>query len=222
MDWRYGLGLAVFAFLLGSIPTGYLVGRSRGIDIRKSGSGNIGATNVFRTLGKGPGIFVFVCDALKGLAAVLLSRALLGSAWLPDPAGFSPATAGITAGIAAILGHNFTPWLGFKGGKGIATSAGVLLGLMPMAMLGALAAWLILFRTTRYVSVASMAAAVSLPLTTGALVLFGGLDPALLWFSVAAAALAIWRHRSNIARLRAGTESRVETKPRTGRRRRRP
>lgn len=221
MDWRYGLGLALFAYLLGSIPTGFLVGKARGVDIRKMGSGNIGATNVFRMLGRGPGILVFVCDALKGLAAVLAARGLLGSAWLPDAAGFVLASAGITAGIAAILGHNFTPWLGFKGGKGIATSAGVLLGILPIAMLGALGAWLALFYSTRYVSVASMGAALALPAVTGLLVAFHGADRSLLWFSLAVGALAIWRHRSNIARLRAGTESRIERKPKSARRRRR-
>jgi len=221
MDWRYALGLAVFAFLLGSIPTGYLVARSKGIDIRKTGSGNIGATNVFRTLGKGPGIFVFACDALKGLAAVLGARALSGTEWLPAAAGLTSSLAGIVAAIAAILGHNFTPWLGFKGGKGIATSAGVLLGLLPLAMVGSLAVWAIVLRLSRYVSLASIAAALALPAFTGLLVVLAGADRALLWFSLAVGALAVWRHRGNLARLRAGTESRLPEKQRPARKKRR-
>ncbi len=221
MDWRYGLGLALFAFLLGSIPTGYLVGRARGVDIRKIGSGNIGATNVFRSLGRGPGVFVFACDALKGLAAVLAAAGLIGSDWLPAAAGSVPATAGITAGIAAILGHNFTPWLGFKGGKGIATSAGVLLGILPVSVSAALLVWIVLFYTTRFVSVASIGSAVTIPVVTAVLVAFQGANPLLLWFAVAVGALAIWRHRSNIVRLRAGTESRVEPRPKPQKKRRR-
>ena len=116
---------ALGAFLLGSIPTGYLVARAKGVDIRRHGSGNIGATNVFRTLGKPLGILVFFIDALKGFSAV----------WLANHFGQACPWTGIVAAVAAIAGHNYTPWLGFKGGKGIATSAGVLLALMPWAVL---------------------------------------------------------------------------------------
>lgn len=196
--------IALGAFLLGSIPTGYLVARAKGIDIRQHGSGNIGATNVFRTLGKPLGILVFVLDALKGFAAVwLASRFGGGSDW--------PV---IIAAVAAIAGHNYTPWLGFKGGKGIATSAGVLIALMPWAVLAIALVWLAVFFATRYVSLASISAAAALPAAVGALWFYGcGGSAPLLGFSVLIAALAIWRHRSNIERLMAGTEHRFDRKP---------
>ena len=191
------------AFLLGSIPTGYLVARAKGIDIRKHGSGNIGATNVFRTLGKPLGIFVFLVDALKGFAAVWLAAQFSdGSDW-----------AGIVAAVAVIAGHNYTPWLGFKGGKGIATSAGVLLALMPWAVLAIAVVWVLVFKISRYVSLASICAAAALPVAVGLLWFSGcGGNGPLLAFSLAISALAIWRHRTNIQRLRAGTESRFERK----------
>lgn len=195
--------IALGAFLLGSIPTGYLVARAKGVDIRQHGSGNIGATNVFRTLGKPLGIFVFVIDALKGFAAVwLASRFGGGSDW-----------AGIVAAVATIAGHNYTPWLGFKGGKGIATSAGVLLALMPWAVLAIAVVWIVVFQISRYVSLASICAAAALPVAVGALWSAGcGGNGPLLGFSLVISALAIWRHRTNIQRLRAGTESRFARK----------
>jgi glycerol-3-phosphate acyltransferase PlsY len=185
----------VGAFLLGSIPTGYLVARARGVDIRQHGSGNIGATNVFRTVGKPLGILVFVVDALKGFVAV---AGAAGAPWLS-----------IFAAVAVIAGHNYTPWLGFKGGKGIATSAGVLLALMPLAVAAVAAVWFLVFLTSRYVSLASICAAAALPLAVAGLWAAGlrGNGP-LLGFSVVISALAIWRHRSNIRRLREGTEHR--------------
>jgi glycerol-3-phosphate acyltransferase PlsY len=191
------------AFLLGSIPTGYLVARANGVDIRRHGSGNIGATNVFRTLGKPLGILVFFLDTLKGFAAVWLAMRLGGASAWP----------GIAAAVAVIAGHNYTPWLGFKGGKGIATSAGVLVALMPWAVLAIALVWFAVFFATRYVSLASICAAASLPLAVGALWFYGcGGNGPLLGFSALIAALAIWRHRSNIERLMAGTEHRFERK----------
>ena len=193
----------LLAFLLGSFPTGYLVARAKGIDIRQHGSGNIGATNVFRTLGKPLGVFVFVIDALKGFAAV----------WLTLRFGASSAWPGILAAVAVIAGHNYTPWLGFKGGKGIATSAGVLIALMPWAVLIIAVVWFIVFPITRYVSLASICAAAALPLAVGALWFAGcGGNAPLLGFSLVISALAIWRHRPNIGRLRNGTEPRIERK----------
>jgi glycerol-3-phosphate acyltransferase PlsY len=194
---------ALGAFFLGSIPTGYVVARAKGVDIRKHGSGNIGATNVFRTLGKPLGILVFFIDALKGFGAV----------WLADRFGETCAWTAIAAAIAVIAGHNYTPWLGFKGGKGIATSAGVLLALMPWAVLAIAVVWIVVFKLSRYVSLASICAAAALPLAVGALWFagFGGSGP-LLAFALFISALAIWRHRSNIERLRDGTESRFEPK----------
>ena len=204
MDLLTALLIALGAFLLGSIPTGYLVARAKGIDIRQHGSGNIGATNVFRTLGKPLGIFVFVFDALKGFAAV----------WLALKFGGPSAWPGIIAAVAVIAGHNYTPWLGFKGGKGIATSAGVLIALMPWAVLAIALVWFAVFFATRYVSLASISAAAALPVAVGALWFYGcGGNGPLLGFSVLIAALAIWRHRSNIERLMAGTEHRFDRKP---------
>ena len=195
--------IALGAFLLGSIPTGYLVARAKGVDIRQHGSGNIGATNVFRTLGKPLGIFVFVTDALKGFAAV----------WLAGRFGGASDWAGIIAAVAVIAGHNYTPWLGFKGGKGIATSAGVLLALMPWAVLCIAIVWFVVFKVSRYVSLASISAAAALPVAVAALWSAGcGGNGPLLGFAVLISALAIWRHRTNIQRLRAGTESRFEGK----------
>jgi glycerol-3-phosphate acyltransferase PlsY len=194
---------ALGAFLLGSIPTGYLVARAKGVDIRKHGSGNIGATNVFRTVGKPLGVFVFFVDALKGFAAV----------WLAGRFGGGSEWAGIIAAVAVIAGHNYTPWLGFKGGKGIATSAGVLLALMPWAVLAIALVWVAVFTVSRYVSLASICAAAALPVAAAALwyARCEGNGP-LLGFSVLISALAIWRHRTNIQRLRAGTESRFDRK----------
>ncbi len=193
------LWVVLLGFALGSIPSGYLVGRARGVDIRTSGSGNIGATNVLRVLGKGPGYLVFACDAGKGALAVLLAR------WLFPAASEWGA---IVAGVACVLGHNFTPWLGFRGGKGIATSAGVMLGLLPLASLLAIAFWALVFLVTRYVSVASLAASAALPVITW---LLRGLEPR-FWFALAAGLLGILRHRENIRRLLAGTESRFQRK----------
>ncbi|MFM7375543.1 MAG: glycerol-3-phosphate 1-O-acyltransferase PlsY [Chthoniobacterales bacterium] len=194
---------ALGAFLLGSIPTGYLVARAKGVDIRQHGSGNIGATNVFRTLGKPLGILVFFIDALKGFGAV----------WLANHFGEACPWTGIVAAVAAIAGHNYTPWLGFKGGKGIATSAGVLLALMPWAVLAIAMVWIVVFKVSCYVSLASICAAAALPIAVGALWYAGcGGNGPLLAFALLISALAIWRHRSNIERLRAGTESRFEGK----------
>ncbi len=201
--------IAVAAYLLGSIPTGYLVARVRGIDIRAVGSGNIGATNVFRMVGKTAGVFALIVDGLKGYTACT---------WLCDwvLALLGGPTANtelyrIFAGIAAVLGHNFTCWLKFKGGKGIATSAGVYFALAPLAAGIALGTWIILFALGRYVSVASIAAAVALPtavwLTNHNL--FLGI------VTTALGLLAIYKHRSNIQRLLNGTERRLGQKSAT-------
>src|SRR3954447_103889 len=156
----------VLSYLLGSIPTGFLVAKARGVDIRKFGSGNIGATNVFRYLGKPAGIFVLLVDALKGWVAVAGVASVILMWWF---AGRSPTfhdALSVSAGVAAILGHNFTCWLHFKGGKGIATSAGVLLALVPLALGIILSLWIVIFVLTRYVSLASIIAAAALPVTT--------------------------------------------------------
>jgi len=197
----------VAAYLLGSIPTGFLVAKARGVDIRAVGSGNIGATNAFRVLGAAAGSFVLFVDGLKGCAASAWASGLVfefvagrGSA----PAS-TPDAVAILAGISAILGHNYTCWLGFKGGKGIATSAGVFFALAPLAAGIALGSWVAVFVVSRFVSVASLAASVVLP----AAVWFSDAGALLKWVTTAAGALAIYKHRSNIERLLAGTESRI-------------
>lgn len=192
-------------YLLGSIPFGLLVGRLNGIDIRQHGSGNIGATNVLRTLGKKWGYITFALDVLKGVLAVVLVHLLP----LPEAAGFTPVILKIASGLACIAGHNFPVWLKFKGGKGVATTGGVLVALLPLAALVAVAAWVITFYTTRYVSVASIVAAIAIPVAVWCIE--RQVDP-LFIFSLVVAALGIWRHRANIQRLLAGTESRFERK----------
>ena len=203
----------LISYLLGSIPTGFLVGKAKGIDIRKLGSGNTGATNVFRTLGKKLGIFVFVCDLLKGLIAVAVAQAITEDVVILKLANHqpSPALFGICAAIACILGHNFPVWLKFKGGKGVATSLGVVVGLVPLAALIALVVWLIAFFATRYVSVASLLATITVPIATAFLTSPADKTP-LLIFTLLAALLIIARHKSNIQRLIAGTENRFEKK----------
>ncbi len=196
---------ALTGYLLGSIPTGFLVAKARGIDIRTVGSGNIGATNAFRILGKRAGIFVLLVDALKGWVAVQVVAPLVAQAIPGAPEVYLR----ITAGIAVILGHNFTCWLRFKGGKGIATSAGVLVALVPWALLIILGIWIILFLLTRYVSVGSIAASFALPFATW---FAQGHDPGLTAVTGAMAALAIYKHRRNIQRLLDGTENRIEFK----------
>jgi glycerol-3-phosphate acyltransferase PlsY len=203
VNWILYSVAVVAGYFLGSIPTGYFVARARGVDIRAFGSGNIGATNVFRALGKGAGIFVLLADAAKGaLAAGFLPGLILKLA--ASPASASSEGLAIAAGVAAILGHNYTCWLHFKGGKGIATSAGVLLVLMPKGLGLALVVWLVVFVAWRYVSLASIVAAAALPV----LVWLTGASPTLIGIALVLGALAVYKHRSNIQRLRAGTESR--------------
>jgi glycerol-3-phosphate acyltransferase PlsY len=198
--------LALCAYLLGSIPTGYLVARAKGIDIRTVGSGNIGATNAFRVLGTPAGVFVLVVDALKGVAACLWLTNLLISVFGVHPDHV--VTERAVAGFAAILGHTFTCWLHFKGGKGIATSAGVYFAVAWPAAAIAVASWIIFFLSTRYVSVASIVAAVALP--AGVWATIGSHHSIALGIATTAlGAMVIWKHRSNIARLKAGTENRV-------------
>jgi glycerol-3-phosphate acyltransferase PlsY len=224
----------LLAFLLGSIPFGLFIARLKGIDIRQHGSGNIGATNVLRVVGKKHGITCLILDALKGFIPVVIAMNLVQIEGRPPQIPFPflepwamefPAAEAMKAQIlhivtalVAILGHNYSPWVGFKGGKGIATSAGVLLALMPFGVLLLIAIWLLLFFTTRYVSVASIGAAAALPLVTlygswsHGRIQDGTWNKPLFVFSVIIAALAIWKHRANIKRLMDGTESRFEKK----------
>ena len=200
----------VASYLLGSIPFGYLAGRLAGIDIRKAGSGNIGATNVVRVLGKSYGYPVFFLDFLKGLGAVRISVLI---ATRVQPEWGSPEIFGIIAAVSTVIGHCFPLWLKFRGGKGIATSAGALFGLMPLAMLIGLAVWILVFWLTRYVSVASITAAIALPFVIAILTrLNQSYGKALFYSSLCIAAVVIWRHHSNLSRLMRGTEPRFTRK----------
>jgi acyl phosphate:glycerol-3-phosphate acyltransferase len=205
------LAVLVFgSYLLGSIPFGYLAGRIAGTDIRQAGSGNIGATNVVRILGKGYGYPVFALDVLKGFGAVKIS--MLAAPGRP-PDWNSPEILGILAAMSSVLGHLYPPWLKFKGGKGVATSAGALLALTPVATLIGVAIWMIVFWLTKYVSLASVTAAVVLPVVI--LVLSwhdqNKVKP-LVYSSACVAAGVVWRHRSNLSRLMRGTEPRFTRK----------
>jgi glycerol-3-phosphate acyltransferase PlsY len=217
VEWFFVV-LAVVAYLCGSVPFGLLVGLSRGIDVRKAGSGNIGATNVGRLLGGKYFALVFVLDLLKGLLPMLAGTWALHH-WRAAGAATSTYLLWIGIGAAAILGHMFSIFLGFKGGKGVATSTGVALGLFPYYTLPALAAlfiFIIIILTTRFVSVASILAAITFPI---AYVLIGlawrpawpvlGSQLPLLIFAAFVAAMIIYKHRANLARLRAGTELRI-------------
>ena len=198
MDTALRLTLAILvAFLLGGIPSGLWVGRAvRGIDVRQHGSGNLGATNVYRNLGPRWGLTVLALDAAKGVAAVLCSRLLLPG---------HPALAGVIGMAGSFVGHMFTPFAGFRGGKGVATAAGAWGALTPYALFTALGVWILIFVTTRIVSLASLIATSILPV---ALVLFGHGSPRepWIWLSLATAAFVAIRHRGNLGRLRRGEE----------------
>ena len=200
--------ILIASYLLGSIPAGYLAGRLARVDIRKVGSGNIGATNVTRVLGKRYGYPVFVIDFLKGLIAVRLS--ILFAKQIQSSGELAELT-GIAAAVACVVGHAFPIWLRFKGGKGVATSAGALFGLMPLtALVGALI-WFVVFKLTGYVSVASITAAIALPIVIFIVLSRSEANNALLfYFSICLAALVVFRHRSNLVRLAKGTESRFQ------------
>ncbi|MEI6085624.1 MAG: glycerol-3-phosphate 1-O-acyltransferase PlsY [Verrucomicrobiota bacterium] len=192
------IGWAVVSYFLGSIPTGFLWAKAKGIDIRTVGSGNIGATNVMRALGKGPGIAVLLIDALKGFAPVFLAPRLCeGGSELQ-----------IVCCLCVIAGHNWTCWLNFKGGKGIATSAGALLAFLPLPFLCVLGVWIVVFAASRYVSLASICAAAAIPVATW----FITKEMPVTVFTGILGAVAIYKHKSNIQRLLAGTENRVGAK----------
>ncbi len=179
------------AYLLGSIPFGVLVARRRGIDIMSVGSGNIGATNIFRTLGKGPGALVFLADTAKGAIPAAVATAVLKS---PDW--------GLACGFAAVIGHSMSPWIGFRGGKGIATGLGALIGSYPMFAAIALSAFLLIWIPTGYVSLASILAACILTIAAFALTTS-------LWVHSSFVGLTLFiivKHRANIKRLLEGTE----------------
>lgn len=221
----------LLAFLLGSIPFGLIIARAKGINIREHGSGNIGATNVLRVIGKKYGITCLLLDALKGFIPVVIAISLIRfegmknpmtlTTFLPHAHDFPMFTAQmfqVITGLCAVFGHNYSPWVGFRGGKGIATSAGVLIALMPAAIVILIAVWLLVFLVSRYVSLASIVAAAVLPLVTlwgswfHGKIQNGTWNKPLFAFTLIIGILAIWKHRSNIQRLRAGTEHRFSRK----------
>lgn len=189
--------LFVAAFILGSIPFGFLIAKSKGIDIREVGSGNVGATNVHRALGKSAGLLVFVLDVLKGLipsVVVLYAAKQLGHT--------EPQVYAFCAGLAAVLGHSFTPFLKLKGGKGVATGLGMLLGSSPLVALSAFGVFLVGMFIWRFVSLASILAGVAVP----PLGLAFKEPPILIGLYGLLAVFIVYRHRSNIKRLAARTE----------------
>ena len=224
----------VIAFLLGSIPFGLLIAKSQGINIREHGSGNIGATNVLRVVGKKFGISCFILDFIKGLVPSLIGISLIQyagqdqtmtikalSSWattFPADSRASIQTLQLATGLCAILGHNYSPWVGFKGGKGIATSAGVFCAFAPFAIPVLILVWCAFFFTTRYVSVASIAASIGLPLTVlwgswfHGKIADGSWNKPLFFFSLFIGAMAVWKHRSNIKKLMNGTDNRFSPK----------
>lgn len=187
--------LVALAYLLGSIPTGLLLGKAYGIDVRKEGSGNIGATNLYRTVGRKVGAMTLTGDCLKGLIPVL---AVKYSSLPPDFAAW--------IGLAAFCGHVFSLFLKFKGGKGVATALGVFLALAPMAVAIAIAVFAAIMSSWRYVSLGSIAAAAIMPV---AVALRGG-NRALVTVTLIIAVIVILRHHENIRRLIAGTENRFK------------
>ncbi|MBU0927892.1 MAG: glycerol-3-phosphate 1-O-acyltransferase PlsY [Spirochaetes bacterium] len=211
--------IALLSYLAGSAPTAFLVGRARGLDIRKLGSGNSGATNALRVLGPAAALAVLAVDAGKGALAVL-AIAPLATSFLPTAFGWAatiPDTAmRAVAGSACILGHVFPVWLRFKGGKGVATGAAVVAALAPGAAIACLAVFAAALALTRYVSLGSVAAALALPAAYAGLYRGEAFSPWLFWFFSAAAALVVAMHRKNLARLAGGTEPRLgeEKRPR--------
>ncbi|MTI84075.1 MAG: glycerol-3-phosphate 1-O-acyltransferase PlsY [Firmicutes bacterium] len=186
--------LAVMAgYLIGSLPVGYVIAQAKGFDIREHGSGNIGTTNVWRNLGPVPGIITLIGDILKGVLALLLGTHVGGQ------------NLGLLCGLAAIAGHSWPLFLRFKGGKIIATSLGVLIGFSYETALLAAAVWLITVAISKYVSLGSIIAAISVPIW----MLVLKLDLPYLIFGTSAAVFAIFKHRSNMKRILAGTEFKV-------------
>lgn len=180
-------------YLLGSIPSAYLVGKMKGIDIRQEGSGNIGATNAFRVMGKGAGILVLILDALKGVLGVQLAR-LVGGPWFV-----------VGASLLVIFGHSYSIFLKFKGGKGVATGGGIVLALAPVTVAIQLVIFVVVVAITKYASLGSIIAAVSIPLT---MYLVGEPLPVTI-FGIFGATLVIYRHIPNIKRLFQGNENRI-------------
>ncbi len=198
----------ILVYLAGGIPFGFIAGKIKGLDIREHGSRNVGATNVFRVMGKGPGVAVYLLDALKGFMPVLISKMIWPSTNVPDQWFY------IAVGLAAILGHVFTPYLRFKGGKGVATASGVLLALEPAAILIALGSFTIVFLAFGYVSLGSIIASLVFPISAAVIRIVQNQNPlvpivALGWLITI---LIMLTHKKNIIRLLNGTENKFSFK----------
>jgi glycerol-3-phosphate acyltransferase PlsY len=204
------IAIALVGYILGSFPTGYVVGRMAGIDVLTVGSKNIGATNVTRILGKRFGYPVFVIDFAKGFVSVMISMFVAGKL------GLTPTFAdlcGAIGGVFSVVGHSFPVWLGFKGGKGVATSLGVLFGIKWVAALVMCAVWVLVFQLTRYVSLSSIAASIALPIAMTVMLFLHELRSTIpVYLSLCLTTIVIARHRSNLSRLRQGTEPRFTRK----------
>lgn len=197
--WSSGI---LGAYLVGSIPFGYLIGRLRGVDVRTVGSKNIGATNVYRTVGKAWGVLAFVCDFVKGLLPTLLAVLFVSSASSPIP---HPSSFPVCVGLAAVVGHTLTVFMKFRGGKGVATGFGMMMALVPYPSLSAFAVFVVTVWLSHYISLGSMLAAVALAVLVW-------IFPATLTLRVIAALVAafvIYKHKSNIQRLIAGCENKI-------------
>ena len=190
--------LLVIGYLLGAIPSGYLAGRwLKGIDLRECGSGSTGATNVLRNVGKGPALAVFLIDVGKGALAVLMAKSVGLNDWIQ-----------VLAGLAGLAGHIWPVWLGWKGGKAVATGFGLFLGLAWPVALACFGLFMAMISIFRIVSLSSVVAAIGLPL----LILLSGGSSAYVVVSLVASLMVLWRHRSNIERLIAGSEPRIGQK----------
>ena len=190
--------ILAIGYLLGSMPNGYLAGRwLKGIDLRQCGSGSTGATNVLRNVGKGPALVVFLLDVGKGALAVLLAKSFGLNDWVQ-----------VLAGLAALAGHIWPVWLGWKGGKAVATGLGMFLGLAWPVGLACFGLFMAVISLSRIVSLSSVVAAIGLPV----LMVLAGASGASISVSVVASVMVLWRHRSNIERLIAGTEPRIGAK----------
>ncbi len=189
----------LFSYFLGAIPTGYWLGRLRDIDIRQHGSGNVGATNVMRVLGNGPGLLTLAIDIAKGAAAVYIAKQLYPGQTLPA----------LACGVAAIVGHTFSVFVRFEGGKGVATTAGAFGALLPVPMSAAVIIFVLLLAMFRIVSLSSIAAALTLTITS----FLTTPDRRLAWSAALMSTFVIWKHRANIERLFGGREPRLGEKP---------
>ena len=195
--------LALLAYLVGSIPIGFMIGKARGVDLRTIGSGNVGATNVYRAFGFRLAIFVFMLDVSKGF----IGAAVLPAIWTPD--ALSITWVRIICGVAAIAGSIASIFMKFKGGKGVATAVGVFLALEPLSTIIGLVIWTVLFLKYRYVSLGSIVGASALPILIAIFNQNGLLRYPVFYLSLLVAVIVIVRHRSNIGRLLKGTENRI-------------